>query len=47
MEEKETTHKRISYRNIDRIKKIGEFGESFDMVLSRVLDYWDDGHQEI
>lgn len=38
----ETTHKRISYRNVERVEKIGNFGESFDDVITRVLDAWEE-----
>jgi len=40
----ETTHKRISYKNIDRVKKIGNFGESFNDVIERLLDFWESEH---
>jgi hypothetical protein len=42
----DSTHKRISYKNVDRIMDIGKMGDSFDDVISRVLDYWEDGHKK-
>jgi hypothetical protein len=43
----DSTHKRISYKNVDRIMDIGKMGDSFDDVISRVLDYWEDGHKNV
>lgn len=42
----DTTHKRVSYKNIERIEKIGKFGESFNDVLSRLLDFWEEEEEE-
>lgn len=44
-DESETTHKRISYKNIDRVKRIGNFGESFNDVIGRLLDFWESEHE--
>lgn len=45
-EDSETTHKRISYKNIDRVKKLGNFGESFNDVMGRLLDFWESEHNK-
>jgi hypothetical protein len=34
----ETTHKRVTYRNIARIEAIGKMGESFNDVITKLLD---------
>jgi len=44
-DESETTHKRISYKNIERVKRIGNFGESFNDVIGRLLDFWESEHE--
>jgi hypothetical protein len=33
-----TTHKRVTYRNIARIESIGKMGESFNDVITKLLD---------
>lgn len=44
-DESETTHKRVSYKNIERVTRIGKFGESFNDVIGRILDFWESRHE--
>jgi hypothetical protein len=37
---------KVSPENLERIANIGKYGESFNDVLSRLLDYWEEGHNE-
>jgi len=37
---------RISKGNAERLVKAGKFGESFDEVLSRILDFYEGEHKE-
>lgn len=37
-----TGTQRVSPENLERVKKIGQFGESFDDVIGRVLDFWEE-----
>ena len=39
---KKSTYQRVSPDNMQRIEQIGKFGESFDDVLGRLLDYWEE-----
>ena len=32
----------VSYRNLERIKAIGKKGETFDNVVTKLLDYYED-----
>lgn len=36
------THKRISNENIDRIKAIGQMGDSVNNVIGKLLDIYED-----
>ena len=36
------TTQTISLKNVERIKNEGAMGESFDHVLSRILDDWEE-----
>ena len=38
------THQRISVENQQRIENIGRYGESFNDVVGRLIDYWEEGH---
>jgi hypothetical protein len=33
---------RVSHRNIERIKAVGKKGETFDDVITKLLDYYED-----
>ena len=33
---------RVSHRNIERIKAVGKKGETFDDVITKILDYYED-----
>jgi hypothetical protein len=33
---------KVSHRNIERIKAVGKKGESFDDVVTKLLDYYED-----
>jgi len=37
---------RISLANMDRVKKIGIYGETFNDVITRLLDCWDRAKRE-
>ena len=44
---KRSPYQRVSDENMERIEDgIGKFGESFDDVLSRLIDYWVKGHHQ-
>jgi hypothetical protein len=43
---KRSPYQRVSDENMERIVGIGKFGESFDDVLVRLLDYWETGKKE-
>ena len=40
----ETTHRRISYKNIERILRIGKMGDSFNDVITMLLDEYEERH---
>ena len=42
----ETTHKRVSYRNIERIENIGKMGDTFNDVLTLILDDYEKKHKK-
>ena len=33
----DTTHKRLSYRNITDIEKLGKYGETFNDIVTKIL----------
>ena len=37
----DTTHRRISYRNIERIKAIGKMGDSINDIITMLLDEYE------
>lgn len=42
-----TTLQRVSYRNIKRIDAIGNRGESFNDVLTKVLDFYEENYKTL
>lgn len=34
----DTTHKRVSFKNVERLLKLGIGGESFNDILTKLLD---------
>lgn len=43
---KKSPYQRVSPENMERVEKIGKFGESFDDVLGRLLDYWEKADED-
>ena len=42
----EMTYVLVSYGNIERIKAVGKKGETLDGVLTMLLDYYEDLHNQ-
>jgi hypothetical protein len=38
------THQRISEENQQRLATIGLFGQSFNGVIGKLIDFWEEGH---
>lgn len=38
------THRRISNTNIERMDAIGKFKESYNDIITRLLDFWEENH---
>lgn len=36
----------ISDETYDRLKKLGEFGESFDDLLNKLAEFWEEKHKK-
>jgi bisphosphoglycerate-dependent phosphoglycerate mutase len=46
MKKKRSPYQRVSDENMEKIENsIGKFGESFDDVLKRLIQYWEEGHK--
>jgi len=40
------TTQRLATSTLNRVKKYGKMGESFDVVLSKLLDRIEEGHKD-